>query len=146
MIMKKLLLIILLIGIPLVAQENRHEKIKALKRAHITETLSLSPTEAEKFWPIYNVYEDRMEVLKKSERKELGIFKNETLESMTDAEANTLIDKIMELKSQEVQFRHELIIDLRKVLPPKKIILLKKAEDDFKRQLLKQIRQRKGKK
>lgn len=132
--------------VPLVAQENRHEKIKALKRAHITETLSLSPSEAEKFWPIYNVYEEQMDVLKRSERKELRIFKDQTLDAMTDAEANALMDKIMEIKSSEVRHRYDLITNLRKVLPPKKIILLKKAEDDFKRQLLKQIRQRKGKK
>jgi hypothetical protein len=135
-----------LMCVPLVAQENRHEKIKALKRAHITETLSLSPSEAEKFWPIYNVYEEQMDVLKRSERKELRIFKDQTLDAMTDAEANALMDKIMEIKSSEVRHRYDLITNLRKVLPPKKIILLKKAEDDFKRQLLKQIRQRKGKK
>jgi hypothetical protein len=143
--MKQLLLLILLTCTPLVAQENKHEKIKALKRAHITETLSLSPSEAEKFWPVYNVYEDRMDELKRAERKEFGVFKDETLESLSDVEANVLIDKIMELNNQEVKYRQELISELRKVLPAKKILLLKKAENDFKRQLIKQIRERKGK-
>ena len=142
--MKRLVLIVFLISTAVTAQEKRHEKIKALKRAHITESLSLTPSEAEKFWPVYNIYEDKMDVLKRTERKELGIFKNEVLESMSDAEANALIDKIMEIKSNETQYRHDLITNLRKVLPPKKIILLKKAEDDFKRQLLNQIRHRKG--
>ncbi|PKA83917.1 hypothetical protein ATE92_2086 [Ulvibacter sp. MAR_2010_11] len=143
--MKKLLLLVLFIGVAAGAQENKHEKIKALKRAHITEVLALSTAEAEKFWPVYKVYEDKMDVMRRSERKELGVFKRDSLESLTDAEANTLIDKLLEIKSKELEYRRELILELRKVISPKKVLKLKKAEEEFKRELLKQYRNRKGK-
>jgi hypothetical protein len=46
------------------AQDNdraqRMEKIQALKVAFITQKLSLTPDEAQRFWPIYNRYETDM--------------------------------------------------------------------------------------
>lgn len=33
-----------------------HEQLEAQKVAYITEKLSMTPTESEKFWPIYNQY------------------------------------------------------------------------------------------
>jgi hypothetical protein len=35
---------------------QRQEKIQALKIAFITQKLKLTPAEAEKFWPVYNQY------------------------------------------------------------------------------------------
>ncbi len=39
---------------------NRGEKIEALKIAFITQKLELSSEEAQKFWPVYNQYENEM--------------------------------------------------------------------------------------
>ncbi len=145
--MKKLLLLVFFISATVVAQKGeRHEKIKALKIAHLTEALDLSGAEAEEFWPIYNAHEEKMHLLRKSEREDIHrLFKNGGIDALSDTEANKLIDKFIDIKSKMVAYETALIEDLRKVLPPKKIIKLKKAEEDFKRQLLKQIRQKRGK-
>ena len=42
-------------------QETEDEKIESLKTAFITEALSLTPEEAQAFWPIYNLFEDKKE-------------------------------------------------------------------------------------
>ncbi|MCW9038821.1 hypothetical protein [Altibacter sp.] len=143
--MKRIVILLVLIGVTAVAQEDRHEKIKALKRAYITEELELTTAEAEKFWPIYNSYEEKMHTLKRSERNEFRVFKNDGIEALSESEANTLIEKINEFHTKEYQYRTALLQELKNVLSAKKILRLKKAEDDFKRQLLKQYRQRKGK-
>ena len=47
---------------------ERREKMESLKIAHITNELSLSPEESEKFWPIYNKYDDARRQLKEEMR------------------------------------------------------------------------------
>ncbi len=38
------------------AQKMNRERIKLLKISYITDAINLTPTEAEKFWPVYNLY------------------------------------------------------------------------------------------
>ena len=71
--MKKTLVIIALIfSVTLFAQRPGKEKIKAFKTAFITEKLDLSQTEAQKFWPIYNEFEKKLENLRQRERTEIN--------------------------------------------------------------------------
>jgi len=128
------------------AQEGKHEKIKAWKTAYITEKLALSSEEAEKFWPIYNKYDEKFHDLRKKERNEIFRKLRDGLENFTDAEANELIDKNLSLESSELELRKQMTAELRKVLSPKKIIILKKVEEDFKRELLDRYRSSKGEK
>ena len=56
-----LILLVLCSSLSISAQKkDRHEHIKALKVPFLTEELNLTPAEAEKFWPIYNVYDSKM--------------------------------------------------------------------------------------
>lgn len=144
--MKKLIFIFLLATIAMHAQDGKHEKIKALKTAYITEKLSLSSTEAEKFWPVYNKYDEKFHDLRKKEKSEIFQKLREGLDKMNDAEANALIDTSLSLESEELALRKQMITELRGVISPKKIIILKKAEDDFKRELLSRYRNSKGNK
>ncbi|MAO09147.1 MAG: sensor of ECF-type sigma factor [Alteromonas sp.] len=123
---------------------QRGEKLKAYKTAFITEALDLTASEAEKFWPIYNVHEDKMMALRKSERKEIFETVRHNLESLSEEEANKLIDRMVDLKSKEFIYEKELIQNLKGILPAKKIIRLKKAEEEFKHMLLDKFRNRKG--
>ncbi|MCB0697691.1 MAG: hypothetical protein KDC07_10020, partial [Chitinophagaceae bacterium] len=38
-------------------RDHKHDRIKALKIAYITEKLDLTSEQAQKFWPVYNRYE-----------------------------------------------------------------------------------------
>lgn len=143
--MKKLLFIVFLFTVGLYGQEGKHEKIKALKITYITEKLSLTSAEAEKFWPVYNNYDEKFHAIRKKERNEIFKKLQNGLENISDAEANTLIDRSLILESEGLELRKQMIADLRKVISPKKIITLKKTEDDFKRELLDRYRhQRRG--
>src|SRR5690606_42143062 len=134
--MKKLLFIVFLFTVGLYGQEGKHEKIKALKITYITEKLSLTSAEAEKFWPVYNSYDEKFHDIRKKERNEIFKKLQNGLENISDAEANNLIDRSLSLESEGLELRKQMIADLRKVISPKKIIILEKAEDDFKRELL----------
>ncbi|HLW30806.1 MAG TPA: hypothetical protein VKX40_01000 [Aequorivita sp.] len=138
--MKKLLFIFFLLTVGVYGQEGKHERIKALKTTYITEKLSLTSAEAEKFWPIYNSYDKKFHEIRKIERNEIYKKLRNGLENLSDAEANTLIDQSLSLESQSLELRKQMISELRKIISPKKIINLKKAEDDFKRELLDRYR------
>ncbi len=151
--MKKLVLIILLISTGLFAQRPNgdgqrpnHEKIKALKTAHITEQLDLTSSEAEKFWPVYNEFDKKLMALREKERSEImSKLRNDGVDTLTDEEANVIIDRVLVMKTTELEYRKELVANLKEVLPPKKIIKLNRAEESFKRMLLERLKERRGK-
>jgi hypothetical protein len=144
--MKKLALLLLILGPILYGQDGKYEKIKALKTAFITEQLNLSPNEAERFWPVYNSFEDQFHELRKRERTEIFKKLREGVDQLTEAEANELIAKNLELASTELELRKEMTAKLRGIISAKKIIILKKTEEDFKRELLDRYRNSKGQK
>jgi len=62
--MKKSLIIVALILFAIssvFAQKMNRQKIKLLKTAFISEAIYLKPNEAEKFWPIYNLYMEQLQ-------------------------------------------------------------------------------------
>ena len=125
------------------SQEFKKERIKALKIAYITKDLNLSSTEAEKFWPVYNTFDEKQFELRMVKmRKIRQDLKSKPLESFSDAEANNLLNQIDNLEEETIQNKKKLIVDLRKIISPMKILKLKQAEDDFNKTLLKQYRKR----
>ncbi|WP_223034971.1 sensor of ECF-type sigma factor [Hanstruepera marina] len=122
---------------------DRNEKIKALKTAYITEKLNLSKTEAEKFWPIYNAFEERMNKMREEmyrDRKSIDI------DNMTEAQANTLLQKFKNSNTERNDLYNNYISDLQNVISSKKIVLLKKVEDDFKRKMFEEFKKRRHQK
>lgn len=60
--------LMLLCGTALYAQRDKFKAIESEKVAYITKELKLTPAEAQKFFPIYNKYNDEMWELKKAKR------------------------------------------------------------------------------
>ncbi|HRG57856.1 MAG TPA: sensor of ECF-type sigma factor [Bacteroidia bacterium] len=116
---------------------DKKEQIAAFRVAFITKELNLSSKEAQSFWPVYNEYQDKLEVLRTSRRKE---NKKLSTESMTDQEAEQFVDNEIEFKVNEAHLQKQYFTRFKQSLPVKKVALLIKAEDDFKRELLKQLK------
>lgn len=75
-------------------------------------------------------------------RKVKQDLRSKPIENLSDAEANALLNQIDNLEDEAYQNRKKLIIELRKIISPVKILKLKQAEDDFNKSLLKQYRNR----
>lgn len=142
----RLIFIALFIASGLYAQDEKYDKIRALRTAYITEELSLSPTEAEKFWPIYNEYDDKLLAIRKNRRNVILETIRDGLDAMTNDEANMVLDESLAIQIAELEYRKELIKKLKKVLDPRKIVALSRAENNFKRKLLRQYRGQRGNK
>lgn len=140
--MKNILILFLVISTTALAQ--RGDKIKAYKTAFLTETLELTSAEAEKFWPVYNATEEKLTTLRRQERKEIFEIIKGDFNSLSEAEANALIDKAISIKEKELLYQKELIQNLKGILPAKKILKLKRAEEEFKRMLLRKMKDRRG--
>ena len=120
---------------------EKKEQIYALKVAFITNSLSLTSAEAERFWPIYNSFEEKQFDLKRqksiSYNKKMDV---ETLGKMSDKETLAVLTQMEATEDELFQLRKKLIINLKSVLSPVKIIKLKKAEEEFNKKLLQQYR------
>lgn len=146
MTMKNILFLILISFSTAYAQDGGHDKITALKTAFITEKLELTSSEAQKFWPVYNEYDRQLQILRDQRRNDVYAKLRNCWDEMTDTEANALIDRYLAIETNELALKKGKTEALRKVISPKKIISLKIAEEDFKRELLDKYRTRKSEK
>lgn len=128
------------------AQGGKREKVKALKTAFITTELSLTQQEAEKFWPIYNAFEDKQFELRHEKMKSYMKRMDSDLETMTEKDASNLLSQMESVEEEMHLLRKKLVADLKSVISSHKIIKLKKAEEDFNRNLLKQYRENRSSK
>jgi Spy/CpxP family protein refolding chaperone len=121
--------------------KEKREQIRTMKVAFLTTELDLTSTEAEKFWPVYNAFEDKQFELR---HQKMGAFikkiKDGSVNQMTEKEASTFLNQ-MESNDEEIfMLRKKLTATLRNILPASKILKLKKSEEDFNRKLLHQYR------
>ena len=100
--------------------DTRAEKIQSLKIAFITQKLQLTTDEAEKFWPIYNQYD------------------NEIRNIQLDSKNGTVIDKEEKL----LNIRKKYVSSFEKVIGPQKVNKLFNAEIDFRTILIRRLQNR----
>lgn len=124
-------------------KESKREKIKALKVAFITERLELTPDEAQTFWPVYNVYDGRVNDIYDTERKVMRELRTD-FDTMDEAAATKTLQTIQSLEKQKLDARAELLSGLKDKITSKKTLVLFKAENDFRRDLLRKLRGDKG--
>ncbi|NRA91560.1 MAG: sensor of ECF-type sigma factor [Psychroserpens sp.] len=116
------------------------ERIKSQKIAFITDKLDLTTEEAQKFWPVYNTYDDTTEQIR---NEDLRAIRREMRENrdMSEKEADALLDRLINADNKMHQAKQKLVEDLKNVLPSRKIILLKAAEDEFNKKLLDRLKE-----
>lgn len=116
------------------------QKIESLKMAYLTNQLNLSPKEAQKFWPVYNQYEQQIQQINK-ERRENQIERN-NLKNPTDQQIEQSLDRDFQLRQQALQLRENYRNQFRQVIPPRKVSKLYQSERDFNMKLIQELRNR----
>lgn len=142
--MKYSLLLILLAGsLTLSAQDNRpmRENVESMKIGFITERLSLSPEEAQKFWPVYNQFNEELDKARMNRRNSMKDAK-ENMDEMTDAEAEKIVDNELAMRQEELDIQKKYHPKFKQVLSAKKVAKLYRSEEDFKRKLLEMLKNR----
>ncbi|WP_087520184.1 hypothetical protein [Polaribacter sp. SA4-12] len=149
--MKKLITFICIIifcTLSISAQEKKGSrgKIKALKISYITEQLSLTSEEAQKFWPIYNNHENNTN---KYIREKIGeikkeISKAESIDALNEDRAKVLYNMIRSLEKKKYEDSKIYISKLEKIISFKKILKLHIAEREFGRKLMRKYKHKRG--
>lgn len=146
---KILIAIIMIFSINTFAQGGRllkekKEQIKAMKVAHITNELSLTPEEAAKFWPLYNAFEEKQQEIRKQKLKGyLDRIDDDSFDNLSEKEASVLLAQLESTEDELYQAKKKFVASLKGVISPLKILKLKKAEEGFNRKLLQQYRDKK---
>lgn len=143
--LKSLLLCLLLcLTWAMQAQNKKHEQIKALKVSFFTTELSLTPDEAAKFWPIYNVYDEKVFKIRHDRVRPLIKKMDETgIDKISAKDAEIYLDKLETADRELLALKQKLTEDLKPVIGAVKVLKLKKAEEDFKAKLLEQFKDKK---
>jgi len=123
------------------AQDNQDkaEIVKAQKIAFFTEKLDLTSLEAQDFWPLYNDYWKRKNVII-SERRETMVYCEKNLNRMSTKEIKAYADKYVGFQRREADLLNEFNGRFQKVLPAEKVMKLYLADNEFKNWLLQQIK------
>ena len=117
--------------------ENSREKIRSAKVSFISNEISLTTKQAEKFWPIYNGFRDNMYKLYGEKH---SIERSVDFKKVTEKQAETLVKKIQDKEEQINQAKINYVKELSKVLDYKQILKLNYAEHKFKKTLLERIK------
>jgi len=145
--MKRIIYIIslLLLTIPgtLLAQPGpgrRAERIHAIKVAYLTDRLNLSASQSATFWPVYDNYESEIRDTRRSfmeKYRKTGATEN-------DADSRQFIEDHLEFQEQALSINRKYKDQFLKIISPQQLATLYEAERDFKKLLLQQLRQRRG--
>lgn len=139
---RKIFPLLLLFTCSFYAQDNikdKKEQVKAMKVAFLTTELNLSTQEAEKFWPLYNSYDDKQfEIRHEKMRTFKGRMSDDALNRISEKDAAILLNQMDAADEELFLLRKKFTKSLRTILPAVKILKLKKSEDDFYRKLLQQ--------
>lgn len=120
--------------------EEPNEQIKAMHIAFITQKLSLTEAQAQKFWPIFNNFFAEKQAIHKKVRR------------LNKLNPHTMSDEQIKNSLQEYQNAHlaEVEIDKKyqekflKVISLKQLLLLHQSEKEFKRMLLRELKERRN--
>ena len=120
---------------------DRKEQIESMKIAFLTKRLELTPDEAKKFWPVYNQYTDELQNLRKDRRDKIRDAR-EDFDKLADKDVEKLVDDEIIFRQQEIDVLKKYHAQFKSVLPIKKVARLYRAQEEFKRELIERIRER----
>lgn len=134
------ILCLLLLGAATSLAQQGRDKVEALRVAFISKKLELSNSESEKFWPVYNEYNDKVKAIRKNLRQTYRA----KAETMTEKDAEDLY--ALEIQSRQAETDvHKLYAErIKNMIGAKRLAKLRVAEEEFKREVFKTIKESAG--
>jgi tRNA U34 5-carboxymethylaminomethyl modifying GTPase MnmE/TrmE len=121
--------------------QDRWERYHAEKVSFLTNKLDLTPHEAEIFWPVYNELDkERSEVQRN--RRELEKQVREATEQLSNKEAVKLTREYASNLEKEAALNTKYNEKFLQILPPQKVLLMYKAEREFRMYMFRKFRER----
>ncbi|PBQ31264.1 hypothetical protein CNR22_05625 [Sphingobacteriaceae bacterium] len=116
--------------------QSGKDKVEALRVAYITENVGLTPSESEKFWPVYNEYNEKIKAIRRNLRQS---YKSRP-ENLSDREAEQLSVLFVQSKQAEADIHRQYYDRLKVIVGAKKLVKLHVAEEEFRLKVIKSIK------
>lgn len=146
LLFRSLLLLCLLSTVSAVAQpsanghQGRMSQLENAKIAYITEKISLNQDQAQRFWPVYNEFTAKRRDLNRQMRE----IRNTNLDDLPDTQIRENLLKVLAMRQQEVNLEKEYFNKFQKVLNIEQVGRLYQAEQQFTRDVIKRVADRRG--
>ena len=138
-----ILCVMILMGLTAKAQEDfdgsRGEKIAQLRRAFVAEKLALTPAQDQTFWPLYDAYVSERKTITKKIRKYQLLIDNGGL---TEAELRKALDDLSQQRKLEADTDANFVKNAIPILGVEKASQLAMIEREFKKTLLRKLKER----
>ncbi|QDA61501.1 hypothetical protein [Hymenobacter jejuensis] len=125
------------------AQQSRQERLNQLenaKIAYLTDKLSLSQEQAQRFWPVYNEFTDKRRDLNRRMRQ----LRSTPTDGLSDKQIRDNLTQGLALRQNEVDLEKDYFNKVQKVLSMQQVGKLYAAEREFTKVLLRRLDGRRG--
>lgn len=113
------------------AQQNEttydKEKLEAARIAFITNRLDLKPEQAEKFWPLFNKYNDERSQM----MDQLSSLNRGSMYETSDSKAKETIQQRLKLQQKLLDKERQFMEDITKVITPVQAVKLGGVNREF---------------
>lgn len=134
-----MLVLILFINTSFAQAGSKRDKIDALRAAFISKKVNFTTQETQSFWPLYNEMNDKLDAARKNFRVQYNNTTN--YDFITDKEAEAYLAAELNLKQKEFEIYKDYYDKFKKILPVKKVAAVRRAEDEFKKEIIKTIKE-----
>jgi hypothetical protein len=121
--------------------QQKQAEIQTERVTFYNSYLELTPAESDKFWPLYNEYAQKQKELKKNHQKSIKVLRGKSHNQLTKEESNELINSDQTLKQSLLDLEKEYSTKFQTAINIQKVAKLKEAEMQFKKALIKKVRE-----
>lgn len=114
---------------------QRLGQLENAKIAFITNRVSLTQDQAQKFWPLYNEFSTRRREFNRSGR----LLRRDVTEGMTDPQIRDNFSQSFNMRQQELNLEKEYFDKFQKVISLRQVAQLFQAERDFTKEVIKRV-------
>ncbi len=115
---------------------KKMQQMEAQKIAYISSELALTSAEAERFWPVYNAYQENLQNERKSRRQESANY-----DDMSNSEAAEVLDMHLQSEYKALDEKKKFIKDLQNCISNNQILQLWEAEKSFRKSAFDKFKQ-----
>ena len=109
-----------------------HEKLKADKKLIVSNYMELTESEAKRFWPVYDDYQNELQKINERLQSMLQSYAADYRnKSLTDDKAKKLLDEWIAIEQDEVKQRKAFVPRVTKALPAKKAARYLQIENEY---------------
>lgn len=127
-------------------KDDWKEKMQSEKIAFLTMEIGLTPDEAQKFWPIYNMVSDDMDKAMHEVFSSYMELEKALNEEKSDKEISKYLERYLDALEKQNEIRDDSVEEYRKILTDKKVAKIFVAEEKFRRQHIRRLHERPGEK